>query len=108
MIYTYAGLLLASVIYFFGFSKLAKKNIQRIRDLAGKNHSIITFQKWSSYPLVLVMVSLGIYLRKYSPFPKHLLGTAYIGIGGGLLFSSLHYYLYLLSEWDLKKDPQPD
>lgn len=89
------GLLLASLIYIFGFSKLAKKNIHRIQRLSGKRHSIFSFQRWTSYPLVIVMVSLGIYLRKYSPIPKPVLGAMYIGIGGGLFSSSMHYYTHL-------------
>lgn len=39
------------------------------------------------------MISLGIYLRIYSPFPKPLLAILYLGIGGGLLSASLHYFV---------------
>jgi len=53
------GLLLAIGIYFFAI------------------------QGWTSYPLVLFMIFLGIYLRTYSPFPKPLLAILYLGIGGG-------------------------
>ncbi|PKO13357.1 MAG: hypothetical protein CVU39_19325 [Chloroflexi bacterium HGW-Chloroflexi-10] len=87
-----AGLLLAIGIYFFGFSKLAKKNIKRISGLEGENVCLFAFQGWTSYPLVLFMIFLGIYLRTYSPFPKFLLAILYLGIGGGLLFASLHYF----------------
>ena len=38
------------------------------------------------------MMTLGIYLRTYSPIPKPLLAILYLGIGGGLLTSSLHYF----------------
>ncbi|MFO8035901.1 MAG: hypothetical protein R6U57_04670 [Anaerolineales bacterium] len=99
LLLTLTGFLLASLIYIFGFSKLAQKNIHRIRRLSGKRHSIFSFQKWTSYPLVVVMVSLGIYLRKYSPLPKPVLGATYIGIGGGLFSSSMHYFTYLWKEY---------
>lgn len=90
-----AGLLLAIGIYFFGFSKLAKKNIKRIRGLEGEKVCLFAFQGWTSYPLVLFMIFLGIYLRAYSPFPKPLLAILYLGIGGGLLSSSLHYFVHI-------------
>jgi hypothetical protein len=95
LLLTLTGLLLASLIYIFGFSKLARKNILRIQSLSGYRHSIFSFQRWTSYPLVVVMVAMGIYLRKYSPLPKPLLGAVYIGIGGGLFSSSMHYYTHL-------------
>ena len=91
-----AGVLLASAIYRFGFSKLAKKNIQRITGMAGDKICIFAFQEWSSYPLVVVMIGLGISLRNYLPIPKPYLAILYIGIGGGLFLSSLFYYKHLL------------
>ena len=38
-----AGLLLATGIYFFGFSKLAKKNIKRINGLKGEKVCLFAF-----------------------------------------------------------------
>ena len=87
-----AGLLLATFTFLFGFSKIAKKNIKRINDLEGEKVCLFAFQGWTSYPLVLFMISLGIYLRTYSSFPKPLLAILYIGIGGGLLSASIHYF----------------
>jgi hypothetical protein len=91
-----AGLLLATGIYFFGFSKLATKNIKRISGLEGEKVCLFAFQAWTSYPLVLFMIFLGIYLRTYSPFPKPLLAILYLGIGGGLLSASLHYFTHIV------------
>ena len=96
--YIFPGVLLASCIHFFGFSHLAKDNIKRIRNLPEDTPSLFRFQKWISYPVVGVMVCLGIYLRKYSSLPRPLLGLMYIGIGGGLLLSSIHYYIHLWKE----------
>jgi hypothetical protein len=90
-----AGLLLATGIYFFGFSKLARKNINRISALRGAKACLFAFQSWPSYPLVAFMISLGIYLRVYSPFPKPLLAILYLGIGGGLFLASLHYFAHI-------------
>ena len=80
---TLAGALLASAIYYFGFSKLAKKNIRRITAMAGDKVCIFAFQEWTSYPLVVVMIGLGLSLRNLLPIPKPYLAVLYIGIGGG-------------------------
>jgi hypothetical protein len=86
------GLLLAAGIYFFGFSRLASSNIQRIIDIPKERVCLFAFQKWTSYPLVLVMVAMGIYLRHYSPIPKPTLAILYLGLGTSLFASSLLYY----------------
>jgi len=91
-----AGLLLAAAIYFWGFSKLARKNICRINAIPEQKPCLFAFQAWTSYPLVVVMIAMGIYLRFYSSFPHSLLAITYIGIGGGLFGSSLHYYAQML------------
>lgn len=91
-----SGLALAGCIYYFGFSKLAKKNINRIGKLKGEKVCFFAFQGWMSYPLVLFMMTLGIYLRTYSPIPKSLLAILYLGIGGGLLSASLRYFAHIV------------
>ncbi len=91
-----AGLLLAAAIYFFGFSKMASKNVQRIIKYPRERVCLFAFQKWTSYPLVLVMVALGIYLRHYSPIPKPYLAVIYLGLGVSLFFSSFQYYIQVL------------
>jgi hypothetical protein len=87
-----AGCVLAIAIYFFGFSKMAVKNIKRIYQLEGEKICLFAFQRWTSYPLVAFMISLGIYLRVYSPIPKPQLAIFYLGIGGGLSLSSTRYF----------------
>ncbi|MEJ2413272.1 MAG: hypothetical protein P8Y34_09835 [Anaerolineales bacterium] len=90
--YWLPGLLLALVIFQFGFSRLSIKNSRRIIALEVDRPCLFSFQQWHSYPLVLFMIALGITLRKFTPIPKPLLGILYIGIGGGLGLSSLYYY----------------
>jgi hypothetical protein len=97
MLVVLAGLILGSGIYWFGFSRLARKNIRRIDSYLKQQICIFAFQEWKSYPLVAFMVSLGIYLRSYSHLPIPLLATMYIGIGSGLFTSSLHYYQKVLN-----------
>lgn len=93
------GILLALAIFRFGFTSFARSNIERIRRKTEETLCVFGFQKWSSYPLVLVMISMGIFLRKFSPIPKPWLAILYIGIGGGLLLSSFWYYQTLFQEW---------
>lgn len=105
--YLLPGVFLAYLIFKFGFSKLAHKNSQRIQDYTEDNPCLFAFQEWHSYPLVIIMIGLGITLRKYIPIPKPLLGILYLGIGGGLGSSSLIYYRQiLLSIQDQQSDPQ--
>jgi len=91
-----SGALLALAILLFGFSRLAIRNIHRIDRYLGDKVCMFAFQQWYSYPLIVVMVSLGIFLRKYSPIPKPLLGVLYIGIGGSLFAAGLLYFLRLM------------
>ncbi len=93
-----AGLLLATGIYFLGFSKLASKNVRRIIEIPKEKVCLFAFQKWTSYPLVLVMIAMGIYLRLYSPIPKPYLAILYIGLGVSLFVSSLQYYSQVFHE----------
>jgi len=88
-----AGAVLAVAVYRFGFSKIARKNIDRISrspDMA----CLFSFQAWKSYLIIAVMVTLGLLLR-HSSLPKHYLAVVYVTIGGALFLSSLHYYLSL-------------
>jgi hypothetical protein len=96
-IYWIPGVVLASLIYYFGFSRLARKNSRRIVKMEGDKPCLFAFQAWHSYPLVIVMIGMGITLRKFTPIPKPLLGILYIGIGGGLALASLHYYQSIIS-----------
>jgi hypothetical protein len=89
-----AGVIVALPIHHFGFSIFARRNISRIRTLNEKP-CLFAFMAWWNYPLVLFMIGLGLTLR-HSPIPKIYLGVLYIGIGGALLLSSLHYYSSLL------------
>jgi hypothetical protein len=96
ILYLLAGLLLAAGIYFFGFSKLASSNVQRIINIPKERVCVFAFQKWTSFPLVMVMVGMGIYLRHYSPIPKPDLGVLYLGLGVSLFASSFQYYLQVI------------
>jgi hypothetical protein len=88
------GIILGTVISYFGFSSIAKKNIERINMYIDKV-CIFAFQKWQSYLLIIFMISLGLYMRKTSFIPKTILAPMYIGIGFALFTASFKYYIFL-------------
>ena len=95
------GLLLGSIIAYFGFAGLALKNIDRINQYQKDRVCLWAFQKWTTYLLIVFMMSLGIFMRNTPYIPKFLLSPMYIGIGSALFFASFHYYLFLIKH--LKK-----
>ncbi len=99
------GIILSLAAYRFGFSGIARKNIDRICLLPEKG-CIFAFQAWKSYLIIAFMIALGIILR-HSPIPKHYLAIVYTTIGGALLLSSLHYYKGLWQLLILKKPCLP-
>ena len=105
IIFALAGILLSTAIYRFGFLFFANRNLERIRAYEQNRICIFAFQAWTSYPLVAVMITMGIGLRKYSPIPKPWLAILYIGIGAGLFWASLHYYVDLYRSWRKGRSP---
>lgn len=87
------GIIVGTLVYFFGFSRLVKKNKARIYQQApGKNKvCIFAFQSWSSYIIIVVMMALGYFLR-HLPVSRLYLVPIYLAIGIGLFLASLHYY----------------
>lgn len=89
-----AGFLLALVVYYFGFSRIARKNIDRLFQFQDKV-CFFAFQAWKSYLIIALMATLGAFLR-HSSISKQYLAVIYLTIGGALVLSSLHYYVRLL------------
>jgi hypothetical protein len=85
-----AGIAFALTAYRFSFSKIARKNINRLCQLSDKA-CIFAFQAWRGYVIIGVMIMLGVVLR-HSLLPKPYLAIVYLAIGGALLLSSRHYY----------------
>lgn len=71
------------------FRRMALRNIERIRALPEKA-CLFAFQSWTSYPLVVIMMTLGIGL-KYSALPRAMLAGLYLAIGMGLFMGGLVY-----------------
>jgi hypothetical protein len=85
-----AGICMALMIHHFGFLKIVNKNIDRILRKKGKV-CIFGFQPWRSYILIMIMIGMGVFLRR-SSFPKPYLSIIYIGFGGAMLLSSFRYH----------------
>ncbi len=85
-----AGAVLAILIHTFGFSRLVDRNMERIRQKPAVT-CVFGFQSWKSYLLVIVMITMGVFLRA-SPMPKHYLAVIYAGFGGAMLLSSVRYF----------------
>ncbi len=84
------GLAASVGVYYFGFSKIAEKNIDRLC-LFPEKVCFFAFQAWKSYLLILMMIGMG-YLLRHSLIQKGYLAVVYIAIGGALFLSSFHYY----------------
>ncbi len=87
-----AGIVIAFPIYYFGFQRLANRNLNRLLPLTEKK-CMFSFMTWKSYLIVPVMVSMGIFLR-HSPLPKPYLSVIYSGIGLGLFLSGIWYFRF--------------
>ena len=96
------GIIFALIVFQFGFSRIARKNIDRIYH-SHENACIFSFQAWKSYLIIVVMISLGIFLRR-SPIPRQYLAVVYLTIGCALFLSSLLYYSRV---WKIRTDEQP-
>ena len=92
------GIFGGGLIYYFGFSSLARKNLSRIFEQSpGKDKvCLFAFQNKRSYLIVLVMISMG-YALRHSPIPKIYLSPLYMAIGLGRILSSLIYYKNLIT-----------
>ncbi len=85
------GILLGLAIAFFGFSIVVRKNIRRIfgyRDAV----CVFAFQEWKSYVLIVVMMSMGIFLRNTTLIPRQWVSPVYVAIGLAMFLDSYLYY----------------
>jgi hypothetical protein len=93
-VFLLAGAILAAAINHWGFARLAKQNVDRIKAL-GQKACIFAFQRWTSYVLVVVMITMGRLVRLL-PIPRSYLAILYLGIGGALFLASLNYLSALI------------
>jgi len=89
----FLGLAAGGLMYRFGFLRLARENIARVKALAPEKERIciFAFQAWRGYLIVPVMILMG-YTLRHLPIARVYLAPVYLGIGLGLVLASLHYY----------------
>ena len=87
-----AACLAGFLVYRFGFSKIALKNVTRISRFSGGRVCVFAFQAWRSYLLILFMMALGYTIRHLAFFPMALVAGVYLVIGSALLLSSSIYF----------------
>ncbi len=98
IIFTYVlGIIGGFIIAWFGFRKLAAKNRDRILQYPSKV-CLFAFQRWQMYILVVVMMSMGIFMRTTNLLPKFLIAPVYVAIGIALFLASFVYYKHLFEE----------
>ena len=93
------GLFLFSLIaaFFVGrylLSRIAQRNLKRL-DQQPQKICLFAFQPLRSYLIILVMVGLGISLRR-SDLPRVWLAVLYSIMGGALIVASHSYFLRAL------------
>lgn len=84
------GFGLGALVYRFGFSGIARKNLLRIAQKPDRV-CLFAFQAWRSYLLIILMAALGFALRQ-SHLSRLVLATIYLSVGTGLALSSALYY----------------
>ncbi|MCF8296221.1 MAG: hypothetical protein K9J13_01635 [Saprospiraceae bacterium] len=89
------GGIMGIIIAYFGFNKIAKNNIKRILEYKDKA-CFFAFQSWKSYIIIVIMISMGIFMRTSGLIPKYILTPIYIGIGLALFIAGIQYYIVLL------------
>ena len=90
-----AGVAISLLVYAYGMSKIARKNLDRLNSMAGRK-CIFGFLTWKSYANIGLMVTMGITLR-HSAIPKDYLSLVYTSMGSSLLMGSYQYGRHLLA-----------
>jgi hypothetical protein len=84
------SLAMGLLVYYHGFSRIARKNIDRIARQP-EVVCLFAFQGWRSYYLILIMMLLG-YTIRHLPIPRYIDAVIYFTIGSALAFSSSLYF----------------
>lgn len=73
------------------FSKLVKKNSQRIYELEGECHNPFRFFDRKGYIMMAIMISMGIGMRAAGLFPEWFIAFFYTGLGLALSLAGASY-----------------
>lgn len=75
------------------FSKLVKKNAQRIAGLEGERHLVFRFFDRRSYIMMALMMTFGIVMRAMGLFPSWFIAFFYTGLGLALALAGASYIM---------------
>lgn len=84
------SVVIAAVGYFYGFSKVVQKNIDRIHQMP-ERAAVFAFTPVRGYLMIALMITIGVTLRN-STIPKYYLTLPYDVMGGVLLIGSVQFY----------------
>jgi hypothetical protein len=84
--YGAAGLILGTAKTFFVLDKVARKNMQRIKNFEDKV-CIGSVYSWKTWVLVAAMIGLGRFLRT-TVLPGEIVGLIYTAVGWALMLAS--------------------
>ena len=88
-----AGIIVGYIKHRLIFKRVVSANIRRIRELSPHKDKIclFAFQSIESYLLVILMVSLGFFLRS-TPISSQYLIAIYLAVGTALSLASRYYF----------------
>ena len=75
------------------FSKLVKKNSQRIHELEGECHNPFRFFDRKGYIMMAIMMSMGIGMRAAGLFPEWFIAFFYTGLGLALSLAGASFLM---------------
>ncbi|MCF7823683.1 MAG: hypothetical protein K9N35_05875 [Candidatus Marinimicrobia bacterium] len=87
----FTAILAGFVISQVGFTSLVQKNIRRIEQMDA-TRSIFSFQSRRSYIMIVIMISIGFFIRRTGIIPLIIKTPGYFTMGTALSLSSIKYY----------------
>lgn len=93
-IYLSISILAGVLFYYFLFSKISKRHIDRLRSFQNERYSIFSFFNLRSYILMFGMISMGVIIRKSQLVQNQTLAYVYLTMGIPLFISSIRFYLH--------------
>jgi hypothetical protein len=85
-----SSIVLGLIVYSFGFSRIVRKNLDRI-SAKPEAACLFGFQGWRSYFLILAMMLMGYGIR-HLPVPRDIAAVVYFTMGSALCLGSLLYF----------------
>lgn len=80
------------LFFWFLFSKISKKHVERIIGLKIDRPCTFSFFNVRSYIMMTLMISMGVFLRKSGVVPPFYLSVLYVTMGIPLFISAFRFY----------------